>query len=145
MPMNLNDIHEPSWIFSFLFEAIQWLYPIVFILGLGIAVWAFSRCRKRGYLFIALYFALCVFSQLAMPSINREIQAHRKPDISDQTQQKIAAAVKQAVDKVYAEEGHPVMLAKKTIYFPFGPIVLVVGLWFVAKRESQAHTLPDSK
>lgn len=143
--MNLNDIHEPSWIFSFLFEAIKWLYPIVLILGLVIAVSAFSRCRKRGYLVIALYFALCVFSQFAMPSINREIQAHRKPDISEQTQQKIDAAVKQAVDKVYAEEGHPVMLAKKTVYFPFGPIILAAGLWLIARREPQNSTSSDSK
>jgi hypothetical protein len=133
--VNPNDIHEASWMFRFFIETVEWLNPIVYILGLGIAVWAFLRSHKRGYLLVAFYFALSVFSLLAMPSINRAIRAHRPPDVSAQTQQKIDAAVKQAVDQVLAQEGHPVVVAKKNIWYPFGPIVLVAGLWLVARRE----------
>jgi hypothetical protein len=124
--------------FRFFIEAIEWLNPIVFIFGSGIAVWAFLRSHKRGYLVVAFYcilFALSVFSLLAMPSINRAIHANRPPDISTQTQQKIDAAVKEAVDQVLMQEGHPVVAAKQTIRFPFGPMVLVFGLWLVSRRE----------
>jgi hypothetical protein len=145
MPTNLNDIHESSWIFPLLFEAVKWLYPLVLILGLGIAVCAFSRCRKRGYLVVAFYFALCIFNLLAMPSINRAIQAHRKPNISEQTEKKIDEAIKEATDRVLKQEGYTFVPVKKTVNFSLGSIILVVGLWLVARREPQANTSSDSK
>jgi hypothetical protein len=145
MPTNLNDIQESSWISSFLFEAVKWLNPIVYVVGLGIAVWAFSRCRKCGYLVIAFYFAFCLFYLLAMPSINRAIQAHRTPSVSAETEKKIDEAVRQATDQVLKKEGYPLVLASKTVKFPFGPIILVVGLWLIARREPPVNTSPDSK
>jgi hypothetical protein len=137
--MNLNDVH--------LIELVNWLNPIVFILGLGIAVWAFSRCRKRGYLVIAFYFALCIFNLLAMPSISRAIQAHRTPDISEQTQKKFDEAIQQAIHQVVEQDGHPYVpvVTLPAIRLPLISIVLVVGLWFIAKRESKANVSPDSK
>jgi hypothetical protein len=131
--MNTGD-----WIFYYATQAIEWLNPVVYLVGLVVAVWAFRRCRKLGYLVVAVYFALSAFTLLAMPSINRAIRAHRPPDYSAQTQQKIDAAVQDAIHKVLAEEGRPYGVpAKRTVRFPFGPIVLVAGLWLLAKREPQ--------
>jgi hypothetical protein len=136
--MSPNDIHEASWMFRFLVDAVEWLNPAVCVVGLGIAVWAFLRCRKWGYLVVTIYFALSVFTLLAMPSINRVIRAHGAPDYSAQTQQKIDAAVQEAIHKVLVEDGHPYGIPKKrTIRFPFGPILLVVGLWLLARRETR--------
>ena len=135
--MNSNDIPEAGWMLRFFMETEGWLTPIVYVLGLGIALWAYFRCRKCGYLVIAVYFALVVFSLLAMASINRAIRAHRSPDISEQTQQKIDAAVQETIHKVLAEEGHPEGTGQKhTVHFPFGPILLVAGLWLVARNET---------
>ena len=112
-----------AWIFFYL----KWLEPIVLVVGLCIAVWAFLRCRKWGYLAFALYFALAV----SLPPINRAFRAYQAPDVS--TQQKIDAALK----KVLAEENPPVALpVYRTVYFPFGRLVLVAGLWLVARRET---------
>jgi hypothetical protein len=115
-------------------QAIEWLNPMVYLFGLGIASWAFCRCRKWGYLLVAIYFALAVFSLLAMPSINRAIRAHEAPDYDAQTRQKIAAAVQ----KVLVEEGRPESIPHGNIiiHFPFGPILLVAGLWLVVKRDT---------
>jgi hypothetical protein len=135
--MNPNDIHESGWVFSFLFETTKWLNPIVHILGFGIAVWAFSCCGKRGYLIVAFYFVLCVFWLLAMPSINRAIDAHRTPNISEETRKKLDGAIRQATDQVLKQEGQPFVPVKQTVKFPFGPIILVTGLWFIARRESR--------
>ena len=129
-----------DWIFFYGTGAVNWLNPLVEIIGLWIAVWAFWRCRKPGYLVIALYFILAVFSLLAMPSINRAIRARRAPDVSAQTQQKIDAAVSQTVNQVQAQEGHPVLTAKRDVRFPVGPIVLVGGLWLLASREPQCRS-----
>jgi hypothetical protein len=108
----------------------------IYIIGLCIAVWAFLRSRKCGYLVMAAYFALVVFWLVVWPPIDRAIRAHRPPDISAQTQQKIDAAVQDATRKVLVEEGHPEGIPqRRTIHFPFGPILLVLGLWLVAKHE----------
>jgi hypothetical protein len=136
--MNPNDIQVAGPLYLFFWNFVEWLNPIVYLVGLGVAAWAFMRSRKRGYFVVALYFALVLFSLFAMPSINRAIRAHRAPDISEQTEKKINAAVQQAIDRVLAEEGRPRIAAKQTIHFPFGPIVLVAGLWLVARHEPRA-------
>jgi hypothetical protein len=82
------NITGGDWIF-YAVGATKWLNTAVFLVGLGIAVWAFLRCHKWGYLLMAFYFALVLFSLLVMPSINRAIAAHRPPDISEETQKKI--------------------------------------------------------
>jgi hypothetical protein len=101
------------------------------IIGLGIADWAFYRSRKWGYLVVALYFALLLVS----PLTNRVMGAQRSPDVSAQTQQKIDAAVQQAVNQVLAQEGRPVITSTRNRHFPLGSILLVIGLWLLARRE----------
>lgn len=64
------------------------------------------------------------------------MEARSAPDLSEQSQQKINAAVQQAIDRVLEEEGqHYAPPKKRKVHFPFGPIVLVVGLWLIAKRD----------
>ena len=138
--MNLDDIPEAGPVFLFFVKFVLWLDPIIHALGLGIAVWAFKRSRKRGYIIVAFYFLLALFSLLAMPSIMSAIYTNRGPRISEQTEQKINAATQEAIDRVLKEEGHPVYLPEKRISFPLGPIVLVVGLWCIARRESHGHS-----
>jgi hypothetical protein len=131
--MNTGD-----WIIDFSTQAVEWLNPAVYLVGLLVTVWAFRRCRKCGYLVIAIYFAFCVFTVLAMPSINRAIRAHRPPHYSSETQQKIDVAVQDATRKVLAEAGHSEGISTtRTVRFPFGPIILVAGIWLLAKREPQ--------
>jgi hypothetical protein len=138
--MNPHDIPEASWLFLVSMRAIEWLNPIVHLLGLAVALWAFRCCRRWGYLVVGFYFLLVLFTLFAMPSINRAIQARSAPDISEQTQQKINAAVQQAIDRVLQEEGQSYAPPqKRTVRFPFGPIVLVVGLWLIARRDIDEH------
>ena len=127
-----------DWILYYTTQAIDWLTPIVYLSGLAIGLWAFRRCRKWGYLVVAAYFALCAFSLLAMPSINRAIGAHQAPNYDAETQQKMDAAIEQGVNKVLADTGHPHGIpAQRNVVFPFGPMLLVVGLWFLARSEIQ--------
>ncbi len=124
-------------IFYYSGKIVEWLNPIVYFVGLCISVWAFRRCRKWGYLVVASYFALAVFWLVAWPPIDRAVRAHRPPDISAQTQQKIDAAVREAIHKVLVEEGHPEGIpGRLNVRIPLGPILLVVGLWLVARREA---------
>jgi hypothetical protein len=138
--MNPNNAPEASWMFVFFLNAVDFLKPAVNLIGLGVAIWAFLRCRKRGYLVIALYFGLVLFSLFVMPSINRVYRAHHQPDITEQEQQKMNAAVQQAIDQVITEEGHPVAAPLK-VNFEIGPMVLVAGLWLIARKEPRMHRL----
>jgi hypothetical protein len=139
--MTINDS-----IICYSTRVIDWLNPAVYILGLCIAVWAFIRCRKRGYLVVAFYFALVVFQLFTWPAMSRAIRAHRAPDISSQTQEKINAAIQNAIHKILVEEGHPEGIPMPhTVICPFGPILLVVGLWLVARRETHLTNTHESQ
>ena len=120
-------------IFYYAVKIFEWLNPAVYLVGLGVAAWAFRRCRKWGYLVIAIYFALVAFSLLAMPSIKRALG----PNSSAETEQKINAAIQEAIHKVLVEEGlshRPPESLNMNI--PLSPILLVTGLWLVARRET---------
>lgn len=84
---------------------------------------------------VAIYFAVALFSLLAMPSINRAMDERRATEISQQTQEKVNAAIQQAVDRVLAEDGYPLLAAEQTVNFPFGPLILVAGLWLIARND----------
>lgn len=133
--MNPNDIPQAGWMFQLLADTAQWLRVIVYLIGLGIAIWAFHRSRKCGYLLFAIYFGLTVLWLVLAVPVWRAIHAHDPPDISEQTRQKIEEAQREAVDKVLAESGQPPMADRQRIYFPFGPTLLVVGVWLLARRE----------
>ena len=122
---------------NIIFEAIHWLSPIVHAIGLGIALWAYRKCQKKGYIVVAAYFALAVFSLVIMPPINHAISAQRKPDVSEETEKKLRAALHETTDRILAESGQPAMAAQQNIDFPLGPILLVIGLWLVAKEEKE--------
>jgi hypothetical protein len=143
--MILNGLNPGASIWPFLLidEVTKWLNPLVHLVGLGIAVWAYLRCHKCGYLVVSIYFAVCVFMLLAMPPINRAIAAHREPDVSEETQKKINAAVQEAIDRVVKEEGQPYTpVIRHKLNLPLCPILLVVGLWLLAKREPRNPNMP---
>ena len=120
---------------NYLLEAIDWLNPIVHIIGLIVAIWAFRKCRKKGYIVIAAYFVLATFTLIAMPKINRMIAENRKPTLSEQTQERINQEIGAVYQRIFEEEGVPPMTATRNINFPLGPTLLVAGLWMISRQE----------
>ncbi len=39
----------------------EWVNVFAHVLGLGVSLWAFRRCRKTGYALIAIAFLLSVY------------------------------------------------------------------------------------
>jgi hypothetical protein len=134
--MDPNNIPQADGMLQFFMAAGQWLEPVVYLVGLGIAVWAYRRCHKSGYLLIACYFALVVLWFIFAAPVWRAIHAHDTPDISEQTQQKIDAAERDAANKILAQEGHLVIYVRRYIHISVTPVVLVVGVWLLARRET---------
>jgi hypothetical protein len=122
------------------FHVFKWLNTVVYLVGLGIAILAFLRCRKQGYLLVALFFALVLFSWHVWPSISHAIYVHRTPL---ETQQKINDDYEQAVNQVYAKEGPRIATLRANIQI--APIILVVGLWLLARREPEYHRPDQSR
>ena len=134
--MNPGDIPEAGSGWQILADVGPWLGPVVYLIGLAIALWAYRRCRKCGYLVIAIYFAVVAVWPFIRVPIWRAFHANNPPNISEQTEQKIEAAQRDAADKVLAEAGHPPIYARKNIHIPVGAAALVIGVWLLARREA---------
>jgi hypothetical protein len=134
--MNPNDIPQAGWTFQFSMGALQWLEVVVYLIGLGIAIWAFRRSRKCGYLVLAVYFAVVALWLVFAVPVWRAMHANDPPDVSEQTRQKMYAAERDADKKVLAEAGYPPISVQKTVKIPCGPIALVIGVWLLARRET---------
>jgi len=127
----------------YILQALDWLQPLALAFGAVVGFWAFRRSRKVGYLVVAIYFCLAVFSQLALPRIKAELNARRTPTLSEQTERKIDAAVSEAIDRVMREEGVPFRTVAFNHRINFGPLVLVLGVWLLARREPRVEK-PDA-
>ena len=117
----------------------QWLNPIIPLVGLIIAISAFKKCSKKGYLIIATYYALAVFSLLAMPKINRVIAQSKKPDLNAELREEMNQEILTTYERYYGEKGLPPKTHIRHIQFPLGQIILLAGLWMIANKEKNPN------
>jgi hypothetical protein len=126
-----------DWTSYIVAKAIGWLWPLMHLIGLGVCVWAYQRCRKVGYLIVATYYFFAVGGLVFGPGINRAIReyshAQKTPGLSPEAQRQYLQELN-ALNEKYYPTGRAV---ESSIKFPFGPIVLVSGLWIIARRESK--------
>ena len=114
----------------------QWLSPAVHLLGLIIGIWAFRKCHKKGYIVISVYFGLALFSLIAMPKINRMLAKQNSVQISAEAQEKLSQEINEVYQRYYEEtEGASAQPMTLNLKFPLGPIILVSGLWILARKE----------
>lgn len=120
-------------------KAVQSLTLFVYIVGVAVGAWAYWRSRKAGYLLVTTYFLLAVGGALLVPALNRMIESRwgtqRQSEISPQAHEQFVKEYAALLQKYYP----PGNAAPATINikFSFGPIILVVGVWMLARRESR--------
>ena len=123
-------------------KAVHWLNPLVYLVGVAVGAWAYRLSRKLGYLFVTAYFLLALCSVFIGPALNRMIatlwDTQRQSELSPQAHEQFIKEYSALLQKYYP----PGSSAPGTINinFPFGPIILVSGLWMLAKRESRRIT-----
>ncbi len=123
----------PDWFGYKALKAILWLNPLLHVAGLAISVWAWRATRKTGYIVVALYFVLALLGK-STPAVLRVVSGPpNAPALTTQQTQEYTREMT-AVDKRYFPAGHPVA---QTVVFPLGAIVLVAGLWVLAKRDTK--------
>jgi hypothetical protein len=124
--------------FSFVL-VFHWLDPLVYVTGIAVTIWAYILSRKLGYLFVAVYFLLALWSTSLEPALNRmrttQWDAQRETEISPEAHAQFMQEYSALLQKYYP----PNTAAPATISlrFPFGPVLLVFALWTLANLESR--------
>ena len=121
----------PDWIGYKALKAFVLLNPLLHVAGLAISVWAWRATRKTGYILVALYFVLVLLGKGLLGVLRVTSGSPNAPALTAQQQQAYTQELT-AVDKRYYPVGHSVT---QTVVFPLGSIVLVAGLWILAKRD----------
>lgn len=120
-------------------KSVEWLNLVIYLAGLITCIWAYKNCHKCGYLILAIYFFIVTAGLIFGPAIHRALaersqsKSQLSPEMEKQYQQDLVA-----LNQKYFPSGQT-MLYK--IRFPLGPMILVAGVWILAKRDSKK--LPD--
>jgi len=117
-------------------KAIDWLNPLLHLLGLCVAIWGFRPRKRKGFLLLIIYFALTSFSLIAVPHVNRMLY-ERFDAMDDSMQQEINVAVQDAIDAVREKHGQQTYAAARTVSLPLAPLLLVAAVWVLAKEEQK--------
>ena len=126
----------------FAIKAIGWIGPICYLLGAVISVWAFRRCRKRGYLLLGGYFALCVFQLTLSPAIHRHIRLREfegyEPTELDRQLSELEYKKNELISDAIENGDRDAMRHYPTndSYVPLEPIIWLLALWLIARRET---------
>jgi hypothetical protein len=117
----------------YLAKSIEWLNPIVCLIGLVICIWTYKNCRKCGYLVLAIYFFLVTANLIFGPTIHRALasRSHNEPQLSPEVEKQYQQEFL-ALNQKYFPSGR---MATYKIYFPISSIILVAGVWMLAKRD----------
>ncbi|HUI07330.1 MAG TPA: hypothetical protein VL486_10040 [Verrucomicrobiae bacterium] len=125
----------PDWLGYKALRVFLLLNPLIYVAGLAISIWAWRATRKTGYIIVALYFVLAVLGKSFLPFLRVTSDSPRTVALTPQQQQEYTREMT-ATDKRYFPAGHPVT---RTVVFPLGSLVLVAGLWVLAKRDVKHH------
>ena len=136
--MTLSD-----WFINIGIKVNPWLTPIVFFIGLAVCARTYWMSKKPGYLVIAAFFLFAICVQNLLPMINNaRYQAWKKPQkLSHETQRAFMKEYVALEEKYYPSGSPPDSIH---IAFPFGPILLVTGVWMIGRREPRKNTEPSA-
>ena len=117
------------------------LNVVLSIAGLWVCLWGYRRSRRAGYLLIAATFVFGVVTAAVLPPLLNAINARQRKVWGEQHQrtpeeQKAFMEDSLAFTKRWYPTGTPpVVHAPRYLYFPLGGMLMVIGLWLLARRE----------
>ena len=120
-------------------DILQWLSPVVHLLGCIIAIQAFRKSHKKGYFLISIYFALALFQLLISPRINTAIAKKKAALVADEKREMMDREISEVYERYYEEEGVLPEPITVNLPLPLGPIILVSGLWLLARKENNSE------
>jgi hypothetical protein len=123
----------------YLINQIQWLNPVICLIGLVVCICAYKNCRKCGYLILAIYFLLVSINLIFGQAIHGILAEHsrNKTPLSSEAEKQYQQEIT-ALNQKYFSSGRGIIYYK--VNFPLYSIILVAGVWSLAKRDSKKLT-----
>jgi hypothetical protein len=116
-------------------EIAKWFDALLQVFGLGISCCAYRMSRKTGYLIVAVYFFVAACSLTVIPKIRRTLYERRHPRTQlSAVEQEEYANESLALQQKYFPSS-PRLAGRLNISFPLGSILLVMGIWVLARQE----------
>ncbi|NLB69903.1 MAG: hypothetical protein GX804_09550, partial [Lentisphaerae bacterium] len=130
-----------DWFRYVVVNAIDWLPAIIYAIGLIVAILAYKWSRKRGYISIAVFFALAVYAYTLAPNVNRFLaRSYSQQTVLADEQ---ISEFNREMEQLYEKYNPQPVAMNHNISFPLGLIILVAGLWSLARNErKKSEQLP---
>ena len=127
-----------EWPLYMALKIFPWLEPLAYAIGLVASVWAYRASRRRGYALVAIYFFLAVCTLTLVPAINRARinRWEARSELSAEAKEEYGRDLL-AVQRKYYPSPPPNRI---NIPFPLGPIILVSGIWLLARHEAKKRS-----
>jgi hypothetical protein len=126
-----GDMRISDWVSYLASEGCRLLTPVLFVIGLAVSLLAYRKRRQLGFFILAMYFLLAFGSLTLFPWINRTF-FRRRQELPPKVAQEFYREM-DALEKKYYPNGSP--YPSSSINFPLGNILLVIGVWALAKKE----------
>jgi hypothetical protein len=130
-----------DWFFVNSPKIMHWFELLLYLIGLGVSLWAYRQSRKRGYLLLGLYVFFCICTLSVLPAIGRAIRQrwHSQHELSPEAREQFQREYETLYQKYYPSAPSAMTLK---VSFPLGTIILVSGIWVLARRESRGSAEP---
>jgi hypothetical protein len=126
-----------DWGFYYFMKAVEWLNPLVHLIGFGVSILASKISRMSRYAIIAGYCLLVVFSLTVGPTVRNWIyeRMEGRDGITQEAREGFTRESVALEEKYFPS--HLPRRARAIIRFPLDPIILVLGLWTLARCEAR--------
>lgn len=119
-----------------------WMWPVLYMIGLITSAQAWRWSRKGAYWFFMVYFALAFYCATAAPYVNDWIQ-HKIERKVDPVVIEKRRQMQEEISAIQNKYELPPEMVAAVITLPVGQILLVAGLWFLARKEMSTEQAKD--
>jgi Zn-dependent protease with chaperone function len=114
-------------------SALYWSWPVLLVIGIIVSVKTLLKTGMKAYWFFILYFVLALYESTGAVYVNqwiREVQqGQHDPEIKAQEIQ-----IQEEISAIYRRHNIPPSPTAHNVAMPIGQLILVTGMWFVAKK-----------
>lgn len=128
-----------DWLLLIVVKYGAWLHALVHVVGLAVCVRAFQRCRKPGWIVLAAFFLLAAGGLLLGPFLTDALagRSHTQPQLLREEEQRYQQELAALHQKYYPSATNTAAASPRQVFIllPLGPLILVVGVWLMARND----------
>jgi hypothetical protein len=130
-----------DWIYYIATKVGYWVEPVAYLVGLVVTVLAYRHSRKGGYLIVGVHFIVAASMLTLVPVVKRAMHRHwdTQHELSPEARAQFAREYEALYEKYYPATPR---YATSKIAFPLGPVLLVAGVFVLARRDMKSSAEP---